>query len=87
VENQTINRQYKFSKEADGYKTDADDYANCQELTVTITLHEYRDLLERNTRYSNRISELTDKNNALTDKNKELTAKIASLSEKIIREV
>ena len=80
MENQTINRQYKFSKETDGYNTDADDYANGQELTVTITLHEYRDLLHDNARYSNRINELTDKN-------KELTAKLTSLSEKIIREV
>ena len=48
-----------------GYDYDGDDFAAPTELMVSITLHEYRDLVASNARIREENSKLTIKNNKL----------------------
>ena len=48
-----------------GYDYDGDDFAAPTELMVSITLHEYRDLVASNARIREENSKLTIKNNEL----------------------
>ena len=48
-----------------GYDYDGDDFAAPTELTVTITLHEYRNLVASNARIREENSKLTIENNKL----------------------
>ena len=46
-----------FTKEV-GYSLDKNDFILEQELTVTITLHEYRELVDYNARAKGKIEEI-----------------------------
>ena len=50
-----------------GYDYDGDDFAAPTELTVTITLHEYRNLVASNARIREENSKLTIENNKLKE--------------------
>ena len=55
-----------------GYDYDGDDFAAPTELTVTITLHEYRELVENNIYRRKDVDRLREKCEELKKENREL---------------
>ena len=55
-----------------GYDYDGDDFAAPTELTVTITLHEYRELVENNIYRRKDVERLREKCEELKKENREL---------------
>lgn len=70
--------QKKYGKEMIGYCENKHDYIGQDEITVTITLAEYRDLVEKNAARQQEINKINDKVN---EKDRE----IQRLKEKIER--
>jgi hypothetical protein len=58
-----------------------DNFKEAQELTVTITLAEYRDLIKDNATSSYKISKKVDKISDLEDENKKLKEQVKILQE------
>lgn len=78
-----------FDKKSDGYKFEEDNYVATQELTVTITLNEYRKLVEANATSQERIKKADDdkysrnaENESLKKENAELKAELYELRKK-----
>lgn len=57
------------------YGSNRDDFAVTGEITVTITLHEYRDLVESNARFEDTRSKLWDRERQLKELNEKISAK------------
>ena len=83
AENNTVITDVILDKKLDRYGNNDNDFVADKELTVTITLNEYRDLVGKNATSSARISEVEkDKydrnveNNTLKEKVKELERKL-----------
>ena len=83
AENNTVITDVILDKKLDRYGNNNNDFVADKELTVTITLNEYRDLVGKNATSSARISEEEkDKydrnyeNNTLKEKVKELERKL-----------
>ena len=83
AENNTVITDVILDKKLDRYGNNYNDFVADKELTVTITLNEYRDLVGKNATSSARISEAEkDKynrnieNNTLKERVKELERKL-----------
>lgn len=73
----------KFSKEVD-YPLDQNDFVLDKEITVTITLHEYRKLVENDATTKSRIEEANTEKWNLRKENEELKKQVAELKDKIV---
>ncbi len=60
MENEKLTENMVLNKKLESYKSDLHDYVAPQELTVTITLSEYRNLLKENAVSKNKIDKLDD---------------------------
>ena len=58
MENEKLTENIVLNKKLESYKLDLHDYVAPQELTVTITLSEYRELLKENAVSKNKIDKL-----------------------------
>lgn len=83
AENNTVITDVILDKKLDRYGCNDNDFVADKELTVTITLNEYRDLVGKNAVSSARISEAekdkydrNNENNTLKEKVKELERKL-----------
>ena len=65
--------------------TGLDDFTAPQELTVTITLNEYRDLIRRTAMSDAKINEANVKRYEIESENEKLKKEIDSLKEKIYK--
>lgn len=79
-----------FDKKSEGYSFKEDNFVSAQELTVTITLNEYRDLVAKNATALRRIEEANEdkysrsaENETLKKENAELKAELYELRKKI----
>lgn len=63
--------------------TGLDDFTAPQELTVTITLNEYRDLIRRTAVSDAKISEANTKRYEIESENEKLKKEIVSLKDKV----
>lgn len=79
---QEVKTQFKFVKETD-WSTDRDNFAIPMELTVTITLDEYRDLVSCKAKHDYQISEKTNKISELEKQVKELTTQLETMRQTI----
>lgn len=75
-----------YTKEFDTYNNSQNNFVANQELTVNITLNEYRDLIEKNATRQKAIEEAKDQyykayreNEALKNENSELKSKLVDL--------
>lgn len=75
---QEVKTQFKFAKETD-WGMDRDNFAIPMELTVTITLDEYRDLVSCKAKHDYQISEKVNKISELEKQIKELTAQLEAM--------
>lgn len=72
-----------FGKKADGYKFEEDNYVATQELTVTITLSEYRKLIEANATAKERIKKADEDKYSRNAENESLKKENAELKEEL----
>ena len=73
----------KFSKEVD-YSLDQNDFVLDNEITVTITLNEYRKLVENNATSTARIDEANNEKWKYYRENEELKKQVAELKDRIV---
>lgn len=73
----------KFSKEVD-YSLNQTDFVLDNEITVTITLHEYRELVEHNATSKARIDEANNEKWKYYRENEELKKQVAELKDRIV---
>ena len=73
----------KFSKEVD-YSLDQNDFVLDNEITVTITLHEYRELVENDATSKTRIEEANNEKWKYYRENEELKKQVAELKDRIV---
>lgn len=73
----------KFSKEVD-YSLDQNDFVLDNEITVTITLHEYRELVENDATSTARIDEANNEKWKYYRENEELKKQVAELKDRIV---
>lgn len=73
----------KFSKEVD-YSLDQNDFVLDNEITVTITLHEYRELVENNATSKARIEDADNEKWKYYRENEELKKKVVELKDRIV---
>lgn len=73
-----------YTKDFDGYSMSTDNFVANQELTVNITLNEYRELIKTAATHAVAESKANDKNYKLRRANDELNIKINQLNAKII---
>lgn len=85
--------QHYYTKEFGSYNQSEDNFVANQEITVTITLKEYRELVEKNAKAQNRIdkaeSDRYSRNQEIEEKSKEITqlkTKLYEMSEVTNRE-
>ena len=76
----------KFSKDTD-YNCDSADFVLDNEITVTITLHEYRKLVTEAATASTRIKEAEADKYTRNRENEELKKEIAELKEKLVNSI
>lgn len=76
----------KFSKEVD-YSLNQNDFVLDNEITVTITLHEYRELVENNATSKVRIDEANNEKWKYYRENEELKKQVAELKDRIVSTV
>lgn len=67
-------------------KMQTNDFALDNELTVTITLHEYRELIENGARLDKELMYATNRRWEIEDKNKELQKEIEELKIKLSKD-
>ena len=73
----------KFSKEVD-YSLNQNDFVLDNEITVTITLHEYRELVENNATSKARIEDANNEKWKYYRENEELKKQVAELKDRIV---
>lgn len=73
----------KFSKEVD-YSLNKNDFVLDNEITVTITLNEYRELVENNATSKARIDEANNEKWKYYRENEELKKQVAELKDRIV---
>lgn len=73
----------KFSKEVD-YSLNQNDFVLDNEITVTITLHEYRELVENNATSKARIEDANSEKWKCYRENEELKKQVAELKDRIV---
>ena len=79
AENNTIVTDVILDKKLDRYGSNDNDFVADKELTVTITLNEYRDLVGKNATSSARISEAEKDKYDRNNENKALKEKVKQL--------
>lgn len=79
-----------FDKKSDGYKFEENNFVASQEITVTITLGEYRKLIEDNATAKRRIEDANEdkysrqaENESLKKENEELKVELYELRKKM----
>ena len=72
-----------YKKETADYRTNDDDFRAPDELTVTITLHEYRELVECKARHEEKIKEKNDEVWEMRKQRDEAKARLDSVIAKI----
>ncbi|EOC9197095.1 hypothetical protein ACJB6I_000584 [Staphylococcus pseudintermedius] len=72
-----------YTKDFDAYKQTEDNFVANQELTVTITLNEYRDLISEKAKSKQKIDEARNDYYKERDKNRKLEEEVKSLKQKI----
>ena len=73
----------KFSKEVD-YSLNQNDFVLDNEITVTITLHEYRELVENDATSKARIEDANNEKWKYYRENEELKKQVAELKDRIV---
>ena len=71
--------QHFYTKDFNGYRNTEDNFVANQELTVTITLNEYRSLISENATYDKKVTELYSKNHDYMSQIERLKEKIYKL--------
>lgn len=84
AENNTITTDVVLDKKLDGYGVNNNDFVASSELTVTITLNEYRDLVGKVATSSARISEAEKDKYDRNNENKTLKEKVKELERKLL---
>ncbi|MDO4728460.1 MAG: hypothetical protein Q4B43_05575 [Bacteroidota bacterium] len=74
----------ELKKEVSGYADNADNYAIEKELTVNITLNEYRKLVKNNAVSEDRYNNLQDENWRIKKENEKLRKETEILKNEII---
>lgn len=72
-----------YKKEPGNYGTNVNDFRAPDELTVTVTLHEYRDLIECKARHEAKVKEKDEEVWEMRKQRDEARARIDSLIAKI----
>lgn len=75
--------EHYYTKEFGGYKNSEDNFVARQELTVTITLNEYRELIGNKAIMDKKISDVQSEKYKLSSKNNDLEKENSSLKEKL----
>lgn len=78
--------EVEFGKKTD-YNCDSEDFVLDGEITVTITLHEYRRLVTEASTASTRIKEAEADRYTRNRENEELKKEIAELKEKLVNSI
>ena len=84
AENNTVITDVILDKKLDRYGFNDNDFVADKELTVTITLNEYRDLVCENAVSSERISEAEKDKYDRNNENKTLKEKVKELERKLL---
>ena len=84
AENNTITTDVVLDKKLDRYGVNNNDFVASSELTVTITLNEYRDLVGKVAASSARISEAEKDKYDRNNENKTLKEKVKELERKLL---
>lgn len=84
AENNTVITDVILDKKLDRYGSNDNDFVADKELTVTITLNEYRDLVGKNATSSARISESEKDKYDRNTENKTLKEKVKELERKLL---
>lgn len=84
AENNTIITDVVLDKKLDRYGVNNNDFVASSELTVTITLNEYRDLVGKVATSSARISEAEKDKYSRDNENKTLKEKVKELERKLL---
>ncbi|EIL3010534.1 TPA: hypothetical protein ACU2IV_000264 [Staphylococcus pseudintermedius] len=72
-----------YTKEFGNYNLSEDNFVANQELTVTITLNEYRDLISEKAKSKQKIDEARNDYYKERDKNRKLEEEVKNLKQKI----
>ena len=70
----------KLEKEIEGWGVEREDFVVDKEITVTITLHEYRDLVKLKAIKDFEIEKIKSKNYSLEEENKKLKQRILEIA-------
>ena len=70
----------KLEKAIEGWGVEREDFIVDQEITVTITLHEYRDLVKVKAIKDFEIEKIKSKNYSLEEENKKLKQRILEIA-------
>lgn len=72
-----------YTKDFGNYNLSEDNFVANQELTVTITLNEYRDLISEKAKYKQKIDDARNDYFKERDKNRKFEEEVKSLKQKI----
>lgn len=75
--------QHFYTKDFNNYSNSENNFVANQELTVTITLNEYRKLIESDTKAQQKISEANNDRYTREDENRKLKLEITDLKERL----
>lgn len=73
-----------YKKETSNYNDSINNYVAPDEITVTITLKEYRELVATKTSFEDAKAKLTNEKYAMQSERDELKRKLEGLSEKLL---
>lgn len=80
---QVSNQPVYYTKEFSSYGNSVDNFVANQEITVTVTLNEYRELIKANAVSQNKLNESKTKHFEVTRENEKLKTEIQELKSKV----
>lgn len=80
----TEKTNWKFEKKTDGWTDDIDNYFVPHELTITITLREYRDLVKKAAKSDFEMDKLKEEKSSLRQKVDKLESEITGLRNALV---